>query len=216
MPRKKPTTVWNLRRGGFANLPGHRKAPDYKYLEVEDFRKLLAVCRADDGPHASTAYDLFAFAGNFGLRCVECLRATPDDFKTLRQNYFTVHSAKKGAIVDEPLYVGDQERDFLVKMVERRSNKARRSSWSEHLFDLPERSVRHLFAWYMNLARLSPHVSFHALRHVACKLIRGAAGNNDLYCAVRLRHTIKSVTGGYARPTRNEMIAAANVKGMVL
>jgi integrase len=137
------------------------------------------------------------------------------DLAQLRANYFVVRSAKKQANVLDPIYVGNDEREALLVIKSRR----RESVKGDHLFELPARSVRHLFGWYINLAGLNPRVSFHALRHVACKAIMNAANQNHLYCTVRLRH--ESLGGNntsyrYALPTRSMMVEAANVKGVIL
>ena len=207
--------IFEMRKGGFRAAKGFKKSEDDKFMTREEFESLLDVARGDKRKYGTDAYDLFAIAGNFGLRCSEAIDLERDDFRTISMGYFRVRTLKKRAEIEDRVYVGRTGIEFLREIVERRS-KGR----TDKLFPFCSRTARYLFAFYGREAGLSRNVSFHSLRHTAARLLLEAVRNSE-YAVMGmnivkafLRHT-PTPTEIYTRPTPEVMMKAMDLKGVI-
>lgn len=206
--------VFQVTRGGYRAAKGWKKSDQDKILSPQEFAALLAAAKSDTRKYGLAAYDLFSFAGNFGMRQTEILSLERDDFKSLAMGYFRVGTLKKRGKKEDRLYTGTAGQQLVTEILERRHRMTKSST----LFPFGPRTARYLFAFYAEKAGLSPNVSFHALRHTAATMMLRAIGKKmeypDRIIAAFLRHK-PTTTQIYLQPTAEEMIQAMNLKGIV-
>lgn len=206
--------IFQITRGGYRAAKGWKKSAQDKVLSPREFSALLAAAAGDERKYGYDAYDLFSISGNFGLRQSEALALELDDFKSLPMGYFRVRTLKKRGKQEDRVYAGTEGAKLLSEIVDRRTRLTR----SPVLFPFGARTARYLFAFYADKAGISPNVSFHSLRHTAATMMLKAIGKRMEYperiVAAFLRHK-PTTTQVYLEPTAEEMIQAANLKGVV-
>lgn len=200
-------------RGGFRAAKGQRKSAQDKMMSRQEFAALLGCAGSDKSRHGGDAYDLFALAGNFALRCSECLELNFDHFKQINLGYFRVHTLKKRSEGSDRVYTGEHGLNLAIKILERR-----RKNGTDLLFPFSSRTARYLFGFYSDLAGLSPNVSFHSLRHTAAKMMLEAIGGKIDYperiVNAFLRHK-PTTTEIYLTPSAEDMTYAMDLKGII-
>lgn len=205
--------VYTVIRGGYRAVKGRRKSPQDKFLSRAELETLFRKARADGRVAGADAYALFALAGNFGLRSIEALSLELDHFKTLSMGYFRVWTAKKKGAQDDRVYVGRKGVDAVRQILDGRRARSR-----DVLFPFTTRTARYLFAFYAERAGISPNVSFHALRHTAARMmlqaIKGQFEYPERIVQAFLRHK-PTTTGIYLEPSPEDMMKAADLKGIV-
>ena len=209
--------VFETKRGGYRAAKGESKSSQDKVLQKQELQALLDAPKSDRRRYGYDAYDLFAIAGNFGLRCSEALDLEFDDFKSLAMGYFRVRTLKQKKNQADRVYSGDKGRVLLEDVIASRKRIVGRG---DKLFPFGARSARYLFAFYAEQAGISPNVSFHALRHTAARMMLTSLRKTDLaneamnIVTAFLRHKPSS-TQIYTEPSAEEMIQAMNLKGIV-
>lgn len=208
--------VFQVTRGGFRASRGWKKSSQDKILSRDEFAALLRAARQDTRRYGSDAYALFSIAGNFGLRQSEILSLEYTNFKTLPMGYFQVYTLKKKAKQQDRVYTGRDGQKLLEELLRERRAIAK----GDVLFPFGSRTARYLFAFFAEAASISPNVSFHALRHTAAKMMLYALRKTELaseamnVVSAFLRHK-PGTTQIYTEPSAEEMIQAANLKGVV-
>lgn len=210
--------VFSVQRGGYRAAKGWAKSAQDKILQRVELQALLDAPKSDRRRYGYDGYDLFAIAGNFGLRCSEALDLEFEDFTSLKSGYFRVRTLKKKKHLADRLYTGDKGRELCVSILESRRRIV--GTQGEKLFPFGARSARYLFAFYAQKAGISPNVSFHALRHTAAKMLIVAlrktelAGEANNIATAFLRHK-PTATQIYTEPSAEEMIQAMNLRGVM-
>lgn len=210
--------VFDVKRGGYRAAKGESKSSQDKVLQRQELQALLDAPKADTRRYGYDAYDLFAIAGNFGLRCSEALDLEFDDFSSLRSGYFRVRTLKKKKHLSDRVYTGDAGAKLLVDVLASRRRIV--GPKGTVLFPFGARSARYLFAYYAEKAGISPNVSFHALRHTAARMLLTSMRKTELaneamnIVTCFLRHKPSS-TQIYTEPSAEEMIEAMNLRGVV-
>jgi len=207
-------SIYTMLRGGYRAAKGQKKSSQDKFLSRDEFRHLLGVTSSDSEYYGQMSWDLFALAGNFGLRCGEAVGLTADNFTPIEFGYFRVHTLKKRANIEDRVYVGKSG----IRLV--REILARRGQHNGRLFPFTTRTARYYFAYYAKRAGLSANVSFHSLRHTTARMILEATGDGDptkgslrIVRAI-LRHS-PNATEIYTEPSPEELIRAMEKKGIV-
>jgi len=211
--------IFNVHRGGYRAAKGESKSSQDKVLQRTELQALLDAPKSDHRRYGYDAYDLFAIAGNFGLRCSEVLSLEFDDFSSIRSGYFRVSTLKRRKNLQDRVYTGDAGRKLLESTVlpSRRRVVGPKGSI---LFPFGARTARYLFAYYAEKAGISPNVSFHALRHTAARMLLMSMRKSELaneamnIVTCFLRHKPSS-TQIYTEPSAEEMIQAMNLRGVV-
>lgn len=207
--------VFTVVRGGFRAAKGFRKASQDKVLSLQELKAVLSRASSDPRKYGRDAWDLFVMAANFGLRAIEVRSLEWDDFRSLEMGYFRVPTAKKRASISggDRMYVDPSHVELIRSVLDSR----RKASRSGLLFPMSERTLRYLWAYYADKARLSPNVSFHALRHTAARMVLEAAKGMEYperIVNAFLRHK-PTTTQIYLQPTAAEMIEVMRRKGVV-
>lgn len=210
--------VFSVQRGGYRAAKGWAKSAQDKILQRTELQALLDAPKTDKRRYGYDGYDLFAIAGNFGLRCSEALDLEFEDFSSLKNGYFRVRTLKKKKHLADRLYTGTAGRELLTVVLESRRRVV--GPRGEKLFPFGDRSARYLFAYYAEKAGISPNVSFHALRHTAAKMLLQSLRKTELASEAMnivtsfLRHK-PTATQIYTEPSAEEMIQAMNLRGVM-
>lgn len=209
--------VFNVSRGGYRAAKGWSKSSQDKVLQQSELQALLDAPKSDRRRYGYDGYDLFAIAGNFGLRCSECLDLDFEQFASLRSGYFRVRTLKKKKHLEDRVYTGTAGAELLAQVLESRKRIVGRG---EKLFPFGARTARYLFGYYAQKAGISPNVSFHALRHTSARMLLKSLRKSELAAEAPnivtafLRHK-PTATQIYTEPSAEEMIQAMNLKGVV-
>lgn len=209
--------VFNVHRGGYRAAKGYAKSAQDKILQRAELQALLDAPKTDRRRYGYDGYDLFAIAGNFGLRCSEAIDLEFNDFSSLRSGYFRVRTLKKKKSLEDRVYTGDAGRKLLEDVLESRRRIAK---GSDCLFPFGARTARYLWAFYAEKAGISPNVSFHSLRHTSAKMLLQSLRKTELAseamnivtCFLRHKPTATQI---YTEPSAEEMIQAMNIRGVV-
>lgn len=210
--------VFETKRGGYRASKGESKSSQDKIMQRTELQALLDAPKSDTRRYGYDAYDLFALAGNFALRCSEALDLEFTDFKSLAMGYFRVRTLKKKKNKEDRVYTGKMGQQLVEQILESRRRVV--GPRGEKLFPFGGRTARYLFAFYSEKAGISPNVSFHALRHTAAKMLIMSLRKTELASEAQnivtsfLRHKPTS-TQIYTEPSAEEMIQAMNFKGVV-
>lgn len=164
-----------------------RKQIYEKFLLQTEMKALVDVTH-DGTREGRDASDIFVLAGVFGLRLNEILSLTFEDMIMLPSSgQFKVRRLKKRRVVEDLMTLSTREKDILLSIVAAR----KKLSNNNRLFNVSDRSVQYMFAYYAGLAgilRNKPRASFHALRHTCAMEIWKATQDME-FLRSRLGHS---------------------------
>jgi integrase len=210
--------VFETKKGGYRAAKGWSKSAQDKVLSRVELQALLDAPKSDSRRYGHDGYDLFAIAGNFGLRCSEALDLNFKDFSSIHLGYFRVRTLKRRKHLEDRVYTGSAGAELISNVLANRRRITGKNS--EVLFPFGDRTARYLFAFYAKKAGISPNVSFHSLRHTSAKMLQTSLRKTDLAseagnivtCFLRHKPTSTQI---YTEPTAEEMTLAMNTRGVV-